>query len=235
MYFDEHNMVALEQCAWPGNVGDSVHDTNRYRGMNMFVNGANTLMIENYVSCTTNLGYLRHPSLKGFVDPKGNSWAEDDFSGDAWLAMQLGLRIGGFNGFANEMVQRLRDNWWRYGNGDFIHPGHISVIKRGEMRQNWFTDLPLHGQSILLHKFKWRWNDQYNCFRETEESSADWLNQLLALIHAERYGHTASSRKAKDILNLKVMMEKWEHYWRNEPDNSLMLDLAWLAGKKLWA
>lgn len=238
-YLDKYGMVALEQCPWPGNIGDSCADSFRRLNLKIFVAGPSGFLPEvliTYRHTTTPNGDLRHPTAPE-KDEKGNNWKEPDFSGDQWIAKYRCLRACHLPSVffeVKEMEERLKSNWYRYGNNDFAHPATFSSINRGRGTKNSFNDLPVFAQAVLLTKFKYRWDDHYNCFRETENSSADWLNFLMHLIQCEMGGHTPSSQRAKEMIDPNLMWEKVKHYWKPEPNNEeLLLDYE-LGIKKLW-
>lgn len=74
MKFVDGAMV-MEQCEWPGSVGDSCAETFRYG-----ILSGESMNVTPFIG----EGFLRHPSLKG-----KEGWDEADFSNDQLLPMML--------------------------------------------------------------------------------------------------------------------------------------------------
>lgn len=81
MKFDEIGCMVMEQCEWPGSVGDSCAETFRYA----ILSQSQARTVSRFV---TEKGYLRHPSLAGKPE-----WDEADFSNDQLLPFMLATGI----------------------------------------------------------------------------------------------------------------------------------------------
>jgi hypothetical protein len=72
--------IEMEQCEWPGSIGDSMAETYRHDVLDWFSDN-NVRMPTEFV---TDKGFLRHPSLAGKAE-----WDEADMSNDNLLPMLL--------------------------------------------------------------------------------------------------------------------------------------------------
>lgn len=74
MKFDKYGCIEMEQCGWPGNIGDSCAETCRLKLLDGVILGLDVFK--------TDLGFVRHPTA-----PEG--WRESDFSGDQALPLLM--------------------------------------------------------------------------------------------------------------------------------------------------
>lgn len=223
MYINDQGGIVLEQCLWPGNIGDQMADTCRLikvcegilakDPLNQFAKYIRSKL--DHKQFISPYGYLRSPKApyKGELDMDGNpikdSWREDDTSGDQY---QAGLLVFDPNE-RKEMRCRIVRNYCRYGNNQFIHPGFGMQLANWK----WGTTQTLNSQ-VDLFQFKWRWSDEHNAFREMENSSADYLNYSLVASDQPKW--------LRERTPASLLKEKWAHYWRNEPNKEFMLELV---------
>lgn len=214
--------IELEQCEWPGNIGDQCADTLRlHRAMRKL--HQKSLLTEaewqlfrkiNPNQFRTSVGLLRSlkAPFKGQLDLNGvpikDSWREDDTSGDQYLPWYLEATLEQ----QVEMRSRIIRNFFRYGNNQIIHPGMATEL----MNWDWAKTQVLNSQ-VDLFEFKWRWDDEHNTFRENENSSADYLNYS---VHACDRPEWLRSRTKADLL-----ISKWESYWEKEPNKDWYLEI----------
>ena len=220
MRIDEFGMIVLEQNPEgdPGNLGDSWRET--FADIHLdFMLGKTDIdrSAKVYGAASTAIGYLRHPHVP-------QDWREKDFSGDQWKMGYICLACVGPQGAADEMRLRLKNNGYRYGNGDFAHPTIFTVISRGQSSRSAFKDLAILAQITALNLAPIRWNDERKWFESTSDASADWLNYLHMLFQCEYKGHTWASRLAKKLTNPRTAIAKVEAYYAKEPNCGWLLD-----------
>lgn len=226
MKFDKFQMIELEQCAAPGNIGDSCAETFRYWLLKYFVAGRDDqfvgtdLIREAMANTKTDLGYLRHPE---------SPWRENDFSSDQWLPRFLVAATLSIHFEANEMIGRTPK---RTGNGDILSPLCEAAIDRYYTRdQLTWRDVALYGQALIF-KFPWRWNDEKKWFERSSGSSADYLNWFMFLMFCE--GKPSFwSKRAKKAVKPEVIIQKVRDYYKPEP-RAFVVDLYERAVKKIY-
>lgn len=232
MKFDKYELIILEQNPEgdPGNLGDSFAEIFRWGVLSAFINKfekfheltltiiVNRLM-NAYVRLTTPTGYLRHPDAP---------WREDTMTSDQLWPGVVALDLWEMKSFKTEIINRISNNKWRTGNGDLISPPFLAAIKRPSA----LHDLALLGQ-IALFKLPYRWNDERRWFEKNSNSSCDYLNFFIGLIHCEMRGHTWVSRLAKKLTKPKLLREKIESYYSSEP-NAFVVPLYVRAIELMW-
>lgn len=208
MRIDEYGCIEMEQCKWPGSIGDSAAESGRYEHLNMLLgNYVHICNLENFVTAT---GYIRHPTAPdaGAVLPNGEvtkeSWRESDFSSDQALPLYLAWRKGGNYVRTNQMERRFRRNFFRTGNGDLLTPGLFAEMYAPLLR------VPLLLAQLAIFKFKYRWNDELNRFEENTESSCDYINFIHVAVYAPKW-----LRRRIDARNL---YNKVRDYYNVEPN-----------------
>jgi len=211
MYFDHHGAIALEQSAFPGSIGDSCAETSRY----LLVSNPTFGQLAVIWKFETPEGYVRHPE---------SPWREDDFSGDQALPLYLVFDWYGLGEERERFENRLRDNGWKTGNGDYISPLFMSAIRRAHGRQNWLTDLPILFHALGARYFPYRWSDSKKTIERNDDHTADWLNYYHVLLQAKRRGPTWVSRLAAKITPHSMIMEKIKSYYAIEPNHQFLID-----------
>lgn len=231
MRFDENNLIVMEQCEFPGSIGDSCAETFRY---SIFVHYLvkdqefSKEAINKALSSTfTTTGFLRHPDA-----PKG--WREEDFTSDQFLPRMItqdlvkadGLSMWSYlenNKFCTDSTQRK-----------LATPGIFAAHYRGQRRPSLFWDaVSILGQ-VLLFKVPYRWDDGKNQFSPTETSSCDYLNWIILLIQCELLGHTLASRLAKRLMHPDLLKSKVLDYYKPEPNSKGFTDLYVQAIDKMY-
>lgn len=217
--------IELEQCKWPGNIGDSMADTSRlHRQLTRILTdpkNARTytwhdiLISLDLTQFRTPEGYLRSlkAPCKGDLDLAGlpikESWREDDTSGDQYMAWYLEAP----DDLKKEMRNRVVKNFLRYGNNQLIHPGFGAQLANWQ----WLITRTSEAQRGLF-EFTWRWDDEHNQFREMETSSADYLNYSMIASDAPEW--------LRKLTPAKLLKEKYANYWKNEPNVDWYLEIA---------
>lgn len=239
MLIDKYRSIVLEQnpIGDPGRFGEGMAETGRWQHLEIF-NKPDLIkepfeverVARTYRAFKVTGGYVRHPL---------SIWRENETSGDQLKPIYLMVNAWGLHEERLEIERHLESNFYRTGDGNLIHPSFWAAIKRANGLQNNFYDLAILGQVKLMQNLAYRWNDEQWKRREwplekTESSSADYLNLLHLIVQSEMFGSTWSSRKAKSLIDPKVMMSKIESYYAVEP-NAFVLPLYAQAVKKIWS
>lgn len=225
MRTDQYGLILMEQTGFPGNVGDSCAETFRYALLKQFL--GQPLPEEEVLKAISNTettrGFLRHPT---------SPWRENDFSGDQWLPRFLAITP--FKPFcAQMMIVRLGVDGYRTGNGDPIAPILYAAVKRfGNNNQPTFFDVALLIQ-VPLFLLPFRWSESRGWFESNKDSSADYLNWFIYLVHCEIHGHSLWSKLSKRWMNPKRLIEKVTQYYKVEP-NAFVVPLYEQAVKRMW-
>lgn len=222
MQFDQYGFIRMEQTDFPGSVGDSAAETGRFWTLLMFVIGTNA-----------------HPNLQPFVTKKGilrhpeSPWREDDTSGDQVSPLLAATSILQPI-VADQILNHIYDAKYRTGNGNLISPGLFAMMRRcRNLKMLWISDLAIVGQALLM-KLPVRWSDSKKALEWVGNSSADYLNFINFLVHAESKKNSSwPCWLAKKLISKKKMVERVKSYYEPEPNCDQILDLYARAIEKL--
>lgn len=180
MIIDKFGCVIMEHSSWEGNRGDSCAETSRYAHLKMLLGDyKQNYNLGRFIELN---GFLRHPELENFIDDKGNSWGVTDFTSDQMLPLYLSLRKNSDYVSTSLIENRIKDNWYRTGNGDLITPGLFAELKDSQVLR---TTLLLGQQ--LIFKLPARWNDEKQGFEANENSVCDYLNYIHLVVYAPKW------------------------------------------------
>jgi hypothetical protein len=198
MYIDNFKTVVLEQCTWPGSIGDSMAETARLSILLDFLGLPNDLGLSAFITPT---GYVRHPTAPEH-DEKGESWRETDMVSDQclpWFVAEGAMR-------KDEMRERIKANGWRTGNGDPVSPIFWAELKG----YTWLRVIFLLIQ-LLLFNLAFRWSDANNAFEETSDSSCDYLNFIIVSLYAPKW--------FRKLCPEETLKQKVRSYYATEPSH----------------
>lgn len=214
----ENGLVVLEQCEFPGNIGDSCAETCRLYVLKRFIGAPVENEKEILSQFITQKGIIRHPS---------SPWREDDTSSDQVLPLVVSATSW------NEPIPcSLFLN--RTGNGDLVSPNLFAAQKRLLGKSSWIYDLSILGQSVVF-KIPFRWNDEKKSFESSKDSSCDYLNFVMVLIQAvETNSMTWPIKRAIKITDKDMVLAKIKHYYRSEPNCENLISAYSLALEKIW-
>lgn len=209
MRIDEYGTIELEQCSWPGSIGDSCAETARYAHL-LMLNGEYRLpvLLNRFI---THTGYIRHPTA-----PDG--WRESDFSSDQALPLYLALKR---NAAIPELLQAESRLRWRTGNGQLVSPALFFAIRRLDVM---FSLVTL--AQVALFKLPWRWSDERHWFERSEGSSADYLNWLHCAVYCPRW--------IRRLISADLLKQKIADYYKPEPNSAFLLSLYNKIIEKYW-
>lgn len=216
MRIDSYKTLVMDQCFWPGNIGDSCAETARYVHLKSLLGlPAPEVDLNAFV---TNTGFVRHPTAPTSAQLPPNadgtpaaSWRETDFSSDQGLPLFLAARKTDQR-LANLIISRIFGDGYKTGNGDFVNPGFYSFLEN----LSWLTHVAVDVQALLL-RFPYRWSDSKNKFEPMEESAADYLNW----IHSAVYCNPIERK----LIHADVLKAKVAEYYAPEPNCQFLLDL----------
>jgi hypothetical protein len=184
--------IILEQCPYPGNIGDSCPETSRYK---LLVPDA---AVDLHQFITAN-GIVRHPTA-----PEG--WRESDTSGDQVEPLALTC-----TDLLREVIWiETKANGYRLGNGDLISPRLYAILTG----RRWLLAICIFIQGLLF-RFPYRWSDSKKQFESNETSSADYLNYIVAALHAPRWSRCLTSRA--------LLKQKVRDYYKPEPNSDWVI------------
>jgi len=203
---DENGLMISEECAWPGNVGDSCANTARSEVLNP----------QGQPMChfVTGKGFVRYANLPA-------DWMEDDFSDDQCLPLYMAATT------PIKIAIRTRLPY-KAGNGGLHSPLTYAII--------WdhfsIANLCLKAQWFFMTKVPWRWSDDarlkwYQRIVRTEGSVADYLNWFVTCVYLKRLGKL-SLKPDLDKVSRAVYT-----YFQNEPNNKQVLE-DFERGFELW-
>lgn len=213
--------MVFEQSGFPGNVGDSCAETSRWDNLLFKLGFSSPFNLSQFF---TESGMVRHPSLINFIDAKGNSWGEDDFSSDQAAPLFLAcLNRPHTLHLANRVKQIVHENsWWgRSGNGDLVTPKFNALLNN----RQWLLNLGVRGQAIAF-KLPFRWSDSANKFEEMGDSSADYLNHFHYALEVPQH--------LRRLISKEKMLEKIASYYEKEPNSKELVDLYHTAILTIW-
>jgi hypothetical protein len=220
MFFDMHGYIAMEQNAPsdPGRYGDSCAETCRAELL-LCMNDHE--VIKGFI---TDKGYVRHPD---------SPWREDDFSGDQALPLYLYFVQFGMDFERIQFEQRLRENGWKLGNGDFVSFQLMSVMLRANDKQSAVSDLVLLGEILILRWLPWRWSDAEKKLENATNHSADWLNYYHSLAYSITVRPTWVSKLAAWLTPVGLLVTKVKDYYKPEPNSEWLVDLYETVAKRV--
>lgn len=207
MKFDSYRTIIMEQCWWPGSIGDSCAETSREDHLLSLLGLPSNADLNQFVSPT---GFLRHPTAPA-KDDNGNSWRESDFTSDQGLPLYLASKARGLP-IAPLFHDRIKEAKWKTGNGDYVSPGLFAAITDSKCLLN----STVWGQAMIF-KFPFRWNDEKKGFEPMETSYADYLNWIHLAIYC-----LPAIRGEIPKATLKV---KVRSYYATEPNSQWIIDL----------
>lgn len=207
MIFDSYGCLRMEQCAFPGSVGDSCAETSRLAILTAYLDKdtSHRGVLLNFFS---QFGVLRHPD---------SPWRENDTSGDQVMPLLIALHVSGLYANAEALMQP------RTGNGDLVSPLLYATQKRFSGKASWFWDLAALGQA-LISKLPFRWSDDKRRFTQSSDSSCDYLNLLMYIIYAKMVsGETWPVKLARYLVGYSIFAEKISKYYAPEPNPFVVL------------
>lgn len=203
MKFDENQLILSGADSSPADMGDSCAETSRYAHL---LQKLNTELPMDLNAFRTESGYVRHPSPLLPVD-----WRESDFSSDQALPLYLAMRNTRYGFGADEMKRRIREAGWKTGNGDYVSPMFFALLVDSKLLIN----LTVAAQALMF-SIPFRWSDSKKRFESTNDSSGDYLNWFHASLYASPW--------IRKLVSKETLWAKITHYYRNEPDNTELLD-----------
>lgn len=215
MFFDkEYGYIELEQCARPGSIGDSLAETSRYITLMYLLDiPYNSIDLSNFI---TDKGILRHPD---------SPWRENDTSGDQIYPLIAASSLI-HPEITDMVIEQIKHNRYKTGNGDFISPGMFTQIRRAEHKHFLFvSDLFLLAQAIIL-KLPFRWSDSKKSFESSKNSSGDYLNFINGLAFAKAKNNTTFPLKlAKKLIKKDTLKQKVQDYYKIEPNSQWIINI----------
>lgn len=207
MKLDGYRTIVMEQCWWPGSIGDSCAETGREDHLRFWLDLPSNCDLNQFV---TELGFIRHPTAPA-KDDHGESWREPDFTSDQGLPLYFAAKARGLP-IAQLMHDRIKAAGWKTGNGDYTSPGLFAAITDKKCLLN----ATVWGQAMIF-KFPFRWNDEKKGFEPMETSYADYLNWIHAALYCPQH---IRSQIPKSLLKSKV-----RSYYLKEPNSQWIIDL----------
>jgi hypothetical protein len=196
----------------PGSIGDSMADTSRMVHLIGLTLNLDLEDMQDYTKILLNFrtakGYVRHPDAPA-VDAVGDSWREDDTPTDQCMPWFLGIPD---KYAAAEMKQRIKANWWRTGDNNFVSPVFFALLTSSKIMLSIFLFI----QSLFFF-MPLRWSDAKKKFETTADMSCDYLNWM----HAAVYGYSWGSC----LISSKRMMDRVKHYHKDEPNSQWIVNL----------
>lgn len=223
MKFDNNNLIVLEQCEFPGNIGDSCAETARYQILAAFFDHKQVVNLSAFI---TDKGVIRHPD---------SPWREDDTSGD-----QVAPLLAACSVFQPELADKvcgqLIANKYRTGNDKLISPGLAALMRKHKNKSfQWFFDLSIVGQALLF-KLPIRWSDDKKRLELSNDSSADYLNFVNYLAYSLlKEKMTWPCRLAMKLVSKELVLQKVQDYYKPEPNSSWLINLYKEAIDVLWS
>jgi hypothetical protein len=186
-----NGMIEMEKDGWPGSVGDSMAETSR-------LDILAPKFATNLAAFQTAGGFLRHPTLLGYVGEHGDSWGIDDTSSDQLLPFVLALNLSA--------------SWFKIpGTKTICSPGLFFAV-RGMWRSFAWT---VRAQNLIF-ALPYRWSDSKKWFEKSSGSSADYLNYFVSIVFLRRMGIWIDPRPETE--------EKIRSYYASEPNSAWLLD-----------
>jgi hypothetical protein len=222
MFLDAYALIAMEQSAFPGSIGDSCSESSRYAVI-AYVNGSKPNI--KLGELVTDKGPIRHPS---------SPWREDDTSSDQVAPLIAATELVNPE-LAKKIIQNIKDSHYRTGNGDLISFGVLGQMRRAENKAMlWLSDLPLVFQSLIF-KIPFRWSDSKKRFESSSGSSGDYLNFINALAFARAKNNvTWPMWLAMRFISKDTAKAKVADYYKPEPNSQWILDEYNTAIDKIW-
>lgn len=207
MKFDEYGAIVMERDGWPGDIGDSAHETARY---SVLLGSVPFPALEQFISLT---GFLRHPTAPENAPGSGENWREPDATSDLVLPLLMAMDLHAdprASGSAEIIRARLRSTWT-------VAPGHIAspALMALAYKKMWLFRFFTWFQRLLF-VLPLRWSDDNRLkgklwkFVSTDDASADWLNWIVSMVYIKRM-------QRRDLLN------KPRSYYASQPHSDWIL------------
>jgi hypothetical protein len=216
MKWDNYNLIQMEQNppGDPGNLGDSFAETFRVMALVSLTDRDNPVTVQafrdRYRQVRTAKGLVRHPD---------SPWREDDFSGDQFLPGYIAADLYCCRPEQIDMEAILFLNEWKTGNGNLAPLSFWAAKARANGKPSATRDLTLLLQAWGMKYLPFRWNDEKRWFESTKNSSADYLNWIISILHAKVRGHTWASKRALKVFTKDELCFRVLHYYSNEPNS----------------
>lgn len=205
MILDEDNLIEMEQCSFPGNIGDSCAETSRFVILSQLVKDHNFEIDLN--DFLTPIGVLRHPD---------SPWLENDTSFDQVMPLIIAGMLTDIT-VANKAKAFIKKDGYKTGNGDLVPPSYLPVIMRNS-KFNFIFDIIVILQSLLF-LLPYRWSDSKKKLEPMQGSSADYLNFVMILAFAKLTNTVTLPLKIAQKLTPKdKILEKIKSYYAPEPN-----------------
>lgn len=200
MRIDSFGCVIMEHSSYEGNLGDSFAETHRRAHLKALL-GDYILDVNLKVFYDLLNRPIRHPLLELFVDDKGESWGVTDFSGDQLIAGLFATRKLD-SVLYSRLINQTKDNGWRTGNGDLIHPGTLAELYENQT----IRVLNLLGQQLIF-KLPTRYNDEKQGFEPNSISVCDYLNYIHSAVYTPSWIRKLGPSKEKLLDAIKTYYE----------------------------
>lgn len=222
MVLDQYSYIRMEQTDFPGSVGDSCAETSRYITLCILI-GVNPGI--NLNAFVTEYGILRHPD---------SPWKENDTSSDQICPLIAAASLTDPK-LADKIIQLIRQNQYKTGNGDLISPLVANNMLRHEKSKFvLFSDFDILVQSLLF-KFPYRYNENTKKF-DKSSNSADYLNFVNCLAFAKiRESQSPALWLAKKLTSPKTVLNKINEYYAPESNKSWVMNIYEQGIHILWS
>lgn len=223
MYIDNYGTISMEQCEFPGSIGDSAAESGRYAVL-AYINGNFQSGIKLQAFLTPS-GVIRHPQ---------SPWGVSDTSTDQIVPLIAASTLLEPK-ITDTIIQQIKDNGYKVSNGNLINPGVLANIKRhtGSTFQSVY-DIAFLGQAFMF-KLPFRWSESKHWFEKTEGSSSDYLNFTNGLLLAKiRGGLTFPQKLTLKLIKKEEILQKIKNYYKPEPNSEWLIKEYEQALEKLY-
>lgn len=204
MKFDKYGLIELEQCGFPGNIGDGCAEYARYATLCKFLD---IPISPNLIAFITDIGVLRHPN---------SIWGTSDTSDDQVSPLIAAAALYQPE-LADKIIAQLEAAGCKSGNGQYIHLTTFAQIFRYQKYPlQWLFDMSILGQTVFM-LLPFRWSDSKHWFESNKNSSSDYLNWLNFLIFAKMQSFSWPCRLALKLISAEKTFEKIQDYYCPEP------------------
>ena len=224
MKLDGNGLIVLEQCSFPGSIGDSAAETSRMVTLQRLLG----LPIQSDLALfVTDKGVLRYPT---------SPWRENDTSGDQVAP----LIAAGDQSHQQAVINQIKANGYKTGNGNLINPGFFANMQRANgVWIQWPWDLAILGEAFIL-ALPFAWNPNASMINpltwlvSSSNQTAPYLNWINALAFARQKKWTLPCWLATKIVSKKKALAAVKSYYSVEPKVQWLLDLYDQAANEIW-
>jgi hypothetical protein len=215
MKFDHHGALVMERDGFPGDLGDSAHETARALILGHLIEAD---VFEKFVSSA---GFLRHPDAPA-ADAVGDSWREPDATSDLVFPLLMALDMhwdGDAWDLASVIRYRLKSTWT-------VAPGHLaSPALMALVYQKYYLLLFFTVAQRWIFKIGWRWSDSNELkgkwwkLVRTKGEPSDYLNWFCSIVYLWYVDRVQVDFDA-DVVRNKII-----EYYRDQPNSDWYVDL----------